>query len=236
MASIYSANLIAQKLFSSQLDAALPYLLSRGVDEQTAKAFGLGFCTGTKEIDDEFASLGFTKQELSDCGIYYNDWCRFAGRITFPIMDIIGRCIGFSGRAYQTSTNAAKYINSPNTRIYSKSETLYGLNLAIGAIRSKRRSVLVEGNIDCVALHSAGITNTVAPLGTSVTEAQILIFKSLGVKLDIAFDSDDAGEAAFARTKAICDRLYVECNKIDISPYQDPAECAQAKDIDRFIN
>lgn len=128
---------------------------------------------------------------------------RFRGRLTFPVLDVSGKVLGFSARLLDAGSGGSgggdqgpKYVNSPESPVFQKGQTLFGLYQARRALRAARRAVLVEGNVDVVMLSQAGIENVVAPMGTALTEAHVLQLKRFVDDVDLLFDGDDAGRAA----------------------------------------
>lgn len=184
----------------------LEYLTKRGLTEETIRSFHLGyapdewndattFLKGRGWRDEELFSGGLAIRAAS--GKIYD---RFRGRIMFPITDASGRIIGFSGRIFGTSDpKAAKYVNSPETPLFHKSKALYGYDKAKTGIRKKKACVLVEGQMDVLLSHQAGITNTIATSGTALTEDQLLLLKRVAESIVFAYDADVAGLNASRR-------------------------------------
>lgn len=184
--------------------AALEYLSMRGIDEATIKKFGLGYSLPErnglyKKLKEEFSHEDILASGLVislDQGEYKD---RFRNRIMFPIFNESGKVVGFGGRRLSDSEDEAKYINSPETRIYNKSRLLYGLNLAKDFIRKEGYAILVEGYMDLISLFQNGICNVVASSGTSLTGLQIKILKRHTSEVVIIFDADTAGKRAAYR-------------------------------------
>ncbi len=176
---------------------------------------------------------GFTDEELRKSGLvvekqaqgygskYYD---RFRGRIMFPIFDAHHNPVGFTARSLDPN-ESAKYINTPQTYIYNKSEILYGLNFAKKQIRDKGFLILVEGNMDVIASQQAGVENVVATSGTSLTEAQIRLVKRFTNKVAICFDADSAGATAAERSVKMFWQAGFDVKSITLpEPYKDPDE------------
>jgi DNA primase len=195
----------------------LGYLRKRGLTDETIKKFRLGYAPdGWRNMlefllrrnhkIEEIAKTGLlvekdTKGEISETR-YYD---RFRDRIMFPVQDIMGRVVGFSARvAPGGNEKSAKYINTPQTELYDKSNVLYGLHLAKTEIKKKDEAILVEGNTDVIASHQAGLSNTIAVSGTALTVEQIKIIKRYTNNLKMAFDMDLAGQAAAKRSAKVC--------------------------------
>lgn len=210
---------------------AKQYLNNRGLDEKTIIRFRLGYAPQSWDQSLLFLkNKGYTETEIFSAGLtvkkekgsgYYD---RFRDRITFPIMDIHDNVIGFSARALSSDV-PAKYINSPETVVYKKSHVLYGLHLAKEEIRQKKFVILVEGNMDVIASHRVGITNTVAVSGTALTDEQILLLKRFTDNLAICFDMDVAGQNAARRSIDLALKHEMNIRVIQLSHGKDPDEC-----------
>lgn len=184
---------------------AQEYLLSRGLNEQTIKQFRIGF------IPDEWSLLHtelknfFGEKDILESGLVVKHengriYDRFRGRIMFPIFDSNGKVIAFTGRVFiSEQKDTPKYVNSPETSLFSKSHVLYGLNFAKQAIRKHNFIILVEGQMDVIMSHQMGYANTVASSGTAFTQDQLQIISKLTPNLLLAFDSDSAGLATTAK-------------------------------------
>lgn len=184
--------------------AALEYLKSRGLTPATIKEWGLGYAPNQWEVvSGALAAKGYTSDEIISTGLGVasdrgkQPYDRFRGRIMFPIRDITGRVIGFSGRIL--GEGEPKYMNSPESVIYQKSNVLFGMDLAKNEIKKANLAVLVEGNVDVIASHQAGVKNVVAPLGTALTSGQISTLMRFAESAALAFDTDLAGDAATKR-------------------------------------
>ena len=220
---------------------AQEYVKSRGIAEETRKEFRICWAPeGWQNLIDylrakkysdlliEKAGLGKKNEE----GKFYD---RFRGRIMFPISDSSGRVIAFSGRILPKLDDgkAAKYLNSPDTPLYDKSLVLYGLDKAKGEIRRLNYSIMVEGQMDLVMSHQAGIKNTVASSGTALTDeafnengaiSNLGLVRRLSPNVIIAFDSDTAGRKAALRAAGIGLSLGMDVKIADIVGGKDPAD------------
>ena len=204
----WASDYFAKQMYETDegLSVARGYFASRGLTDATIKRFGLGYCPenrASREKDTMTQAAlraGYKEQFLVDTGLtivretggYYD---RFCGRVMFPIHTISGRVTAFSGRALQ-SDNKAKYLNSPESVVYSKSHNLYGIYFAKSAITKENHCILVEGNIDVVQLHQKGIENVVAPLGTALTVEQVRVIARFTNNITLLFDGDSAGVKA----------------------------------------
>ncbi|HVK02426.1 MAG TPA: DNA primase, partial [Armatimonadaceae bacterium] len=206
---IYGANALAQRFFRQSFARfSLPreYAEQRGLSHQTIEEFGVGFAPddwgqladflfkhGVRAEDAEKARLIFPSRR----GDGYVD--QFRGRLTFPIVDVQERVVGFGGRLITPAPNAPKYLNSPETPVFLKSRTLYALNRARKAIQEADRIVVVEGYMDAVACHQAGIPFVVATLGTSLTDDHVRMIGRYTKNVLLSFDADVAGVRAALR-------------------------------------
>ena len=206
--SLFVINSFAQEHFqnilSSQNDVK-NYLRERGLSNSTIENFNIGFTGDVKNGFYKKASEnGYNKDYLVETGLVIsnddNFIDRFRGRIMFPIKSISGRIIGFGGRIIESNKKIAKYINSPESRIYNKSKTLYGIYESKQFIVKDDVCFLVEGYMDVVQLHEHGIKNVLASSGTSLTKDQIILIKRLTSNIVILFDGDQAGLSASLRS------------------------------------
>ncbi len=179
------------------------YLIRRGVSEKTMRQFQIGYSPdGWDFLRQELTKRGYGEDELTAAGLLVEKekegtYDRFRNRLMFPIRDVAGRVTGFGARALDDSL--PKYLNSPQTLIFDKSGSLYGIDFARAAIRKENLAVIVEGYMDVVVAHQHGFANVVASLGTALTEKQVGIVKKLTNRLTLALDPDAAGEMATLR-------------------------------------
>jgi len=211
---VYDLHELAGKFYQKILDghelgeSARKYIIERGIDGQLLKKFRLGVALDRWTSLCEFLQKrgisesliiksGLAKQKQSGDGAID----RFRNRLMIPLCDASGRIVGFTGRllGVQDDKSGPKYLNSPETLIYHKSDVLYGLHLAKKAVRQEKSIIIVEGNLDVVASHKAGVENVVASSGTALTESQLRQLKKITNKLLFCFDSDAAGFAAAQR-------------------------------------
>jgi DNA primase len=183
---------------------ALAYLKGRGLSDEIIEAFGLGYASNTWEaLIRHFRDKGISDETLREVGLVSERdtggiYDKFRHRIIFPIRDGRGRMAGFGGRVVDPN-DIPKFLNSPQTPIFDKSALLYGLDRARTAIRTQDQAVIVEGYLDVIALHQAGFTNTVSPMGTALTEHQLRLLKRLTRRFILALDPDAAGDKATLR-------------------------------------
>jgi DNA primase len=213
--TLYAINKVALKFFTETLQtlegaAARDYLERRGISRDTATRFGLGVApdrwdglveTLAREgADVRLAeSLGLVVKKTSGHG-YYD---RFRNRLMFPIRSVAGDVLGFSGRTLGSDPEAAKYVNSPESPIYQKGESVYGLFEARQAMRKADRALIVEGNVDLVTLSQAGLGEVVAPLGTALTPMQCRLIKRFVPQAVALYDGDGAGREAGKKAAAM---------------------------------
>ena len=208
--SLFNLSSYAQKYFSDILweneegqAIGLSYFRERAFSDAIIKKFQLGFSPDKPDVFTQYAlSNGYQIKHLLKTGISVSGdnkpYDRFRGRVIFPIHNITGRVLGFGGRILRKDNNKAKYVNSPESDIYSKSKVLYGLYFAKNAIISKDNCFLVEGYTDVISLFQAGVENVVASSGTSLTTEQIKLIKRYTRNVTILYDGDPAGiKAAF---------------------------------------
>ncbi|NTU97035.1 MAG: DNA primase [Chlorobiaceae bacterium] len=173
----------------------------RGLTEKTIKSFGLGYAPeGWEHLLDAARKAGIQKQQLCDLGLLShnkqrNSWYdTFRNRVIFPIFSVGGQVVGFGGRTLRNDPETPKYLNSPESRIFEKSKLLYGLHAAKSEIRREETAILVEGYMDVLALHQAGITSAIASCGTSLTHHQAKILHRYAGKVLFIYDADPAGQ------------------------------------------
>lgn len=219
--------------------SALTYVKDRGITSATLRQFKIGFSpTNSHLLVNYLLKKGFSKSDLIASGTFgqsryrQNDFYdRFQGRLVFPLYDYRGQIQGFSGRVLPGSSKveAAKYINSPETEIYHKSYTLYGLNLSKEAIRKADAVIVTEGEFDMISPFQAGIQNIVAIKGTAFTKEQLQLLRRYAGTLILALDSDFAGSAAARRSIELADELEFDIQVLTLGDkYKDPDEAIKA--------
>jgi DNA primase len=204
--SLYDVMAAAQAWFEAQLAGvggaeARAYLAKRGITEATRKRFGFGFAPDSRgRLKTALSAFGTPK--LVEAGLLIeaegkDPYDRFRGRLTFPIKDRRGRVIAFSARIL--GAGEPKYLNSPETPLFDKGRTLFNIDRAAAASRDAKRVIVVEGQMDVIALDQAGIAEAVAPLGTAMTETQLGLLWRLAPSPILCFDGDAAGQKAGVR-------------------------------------
>lgn len=206
------------------------YLASRGVDPAMAEIFALGYAPANRRWLHQFlAKKGYSDDFLSQTGLFSRNYPTssfFSDRLMFPICDRDGSVIGFGGRLL--SGEGPKYLNSPDSPIFHKSDNLYALHLALPEIRKTGTALICEGYMDVIALHQAGVHNAVAPLGTAFTESQARLLKRWCSELLLVFDSDGAGKNATIKAIQLCRDTGLSCRVVRIEGGKDPAEILQS--------
>ena len=230
-----AARFFRERLLESEGAPAQDYVRRRGI-VRMVKPFGLGFAPDSWEaLTSAMLRKGYTRQELVDGGLSRVGkngglYDYFRNRLMFPVIDVRGGVIGFSGRILDDGE--PKYLNSPDTLVYSKSRSLFALNLAK---KSKSGYILLaEGNIDVVSLHQAGFDSAVASLGTSLTPDQARLMSRYTSQVIIAYDNDSAGQKAAQRAIGILQPLDLKIKVVKIPGAKDPDEFIQQKGAQAF--
>ncbi|MBE6975922.1 MAG: DNA primase [Ruminococcaceae bacterium] len=234
----------AARYFHSQLyapvgQAALQYAYGRGMSKSILTTFGVGYAPESWDgLVKAMRAKGYTDQELRDSGLVTvsqkngNLFDRFRDRLMFPIIDVRGNVIAFGGRTLKNDKDTAKYLNSPETMIFNKRKNLFGLNLAK---KSKENSlILVEGNIDVVALHQYGFDNAVASLGTSLTDEQATLITRYAEQVILIYDGDQAGQNATKRAIPILEKAGLQVKVLQLRDAKDPDEFLKKFGADKF--
>ncbi|BDU49735.1 DNA primase [Haliovirga abyssi] len=226
-------------LFSKQGILGLEYLKNRGLDEDFLKRYHLGYAIdGWNNIGDYLKEKGYTEQEIFDMGLikkgekgYYDT---FRGRVIFPIFSPKGKTIGFGGRILNSEKSTAKYLNSPETKIFTKGDNLYGFINKGSNIRKNGFVMLMEGYMDVLAAHKNGFANAVASLGTSLTEKQASLMKKYTQNIVICYDMDNAGRKAVERASIILKRYKFNIRVLELSEGKDPDEYLMKNGKEKF--
>lgn len=234
-------NIYAEGYFYDQLtqtaegrNVGLAYFRERGFSDITIEKFRLGYCPSSGDSFSRSAiTAGYKEEFMVSTGLtikreqggYYD---RFTGRVIFPITSFTGRIIGFGGRIMRNDKKAAKYLNSPESIIYHKSDTLYGISQSKRAISASDKAILVEGYTDVISLHQAGVENVVASSGTSLTQGQVLLVKRLTNNITVIYDGDAAGIKASLRGIDIILKEGVNVRVVLMPEGEDPDSFARA--------
>ena len=234
-----AARFFHSQLYSKEGEAALQYALGRGMNKYILTTFGVGYAPDSWDsLVKAMGAKGYTKQELIDSGLVTvsqkngNIFDRFRDRLMFPIIDTRGHVIAFGGRTVKKDADTAKYLNSPETLIFNKRKNLFGLNLAKKT--KQDHLILVEGNIDVVALHQYGFDNAVASLGTSLTEEQAVLLSRYTENVVLIYDGDEAGQRATRRAIPILEKAGIGVKVLQIKDAKDPDEYLKKFGADKF--
>lgn len=223
---------------------ALEYVQKRNISEETINKFLIGYAPrDSRLIINYLLKKGYKIEELIKTGSFGKsqykqdqNYDRFSDRLIFPQIDFRDRIVGFSGRILPSSKNPdlAKYINSPETEIYHKSQMFYGLNLAKESIKKNNLAIIVEGELDMISPYQAGIENVVAIKGTALTEEQLQLIRRYAETLILGLDSDFAGNKAMIRSIELADKMDFEIKVLDLEEkYKDPDEAIKG-DLEFF--
>ncbi len=242
----YALQYFTETLHNSEEGKAigLNYFRHRGLRDETIRKFCLGY---SLERRDSFAkaaiAAGYNPDIIAKTGVCYSTedgrlQDRFWGRVIFPVHTISGKVVAFGGRVLQTNAKAAKYVNSPESEIYHKSDHLYGLYFAKQAIMQKDRCILVEGYLDVISMYQAGIQNVVASSGTSLTTGQIRLIHRFTSNVTLLYDGDKAGIKASIRGIDMLLEEGMNINVVLLPEGEDPDSYAQShstEEVEDFI-
>ena len=229
---LYQVNEAATQYFHDLLlnspaaEKARNYVAGRGLSLETVTKFKLGYSLNSWEaLKQHLTDIGYTAEELMTAGLIIaadsgETHDRFRNRLMFPLCDLKGNVTGFGARVLDDSL--PKYVNSPQTPVFDKSSTLYGINLAAPAIRKQDTVIVVEGYLDVITAHQHGFDNVIATMGTAVTEKQINTLKRLSKNVILALDADEAGEEAMLRCVGYENILDAEMKVITLPRGKDP--------------
>ena len=220
---------LSLKFYQNNLSSSLgknakEYLYKRGINDELIKRFKVGLSLGDKEgLTNILVNKEYSKKEMEMYGLGngYNDL--YINRIMFPLFDVGGKVVGFSGRIYNGSSDS-KYINTKETNIFKKGEMLYNFYDAKDDIRLEKKVIVVEGFMDVIRLYSVGIKNVVALMGTSLTKEQIKLLKRLSNNIYLSLDGDGAGQKAMASIGAMLEEEGFNVYAIGLKDGLDPDE------------
>ena len=234
---IYAANRESARFFFQSLNSddgkeARGYLRKRGLKDSTIKRFGIGYAPDTWDsLVKHLRSKGFTEEEIIAAGLGRRtskgglvDF--FRDRIMFPVIDLTGNVVAFSGRRLKDNGDPRKYVNTGETLVFKKSRTLFAMNLAKNSLSKNREIILAEGQMDAISMHQAGFDNAVAAMGTALTEEHIKIIAGYADSVIIAYDADEAGRKAAARAIDLFRSSNLAVKVLDMTG---------AKDADEYI-
>lgn len=205
---------------------AQEYLKNRGLTQELIKHFNIGYApTGYENLKKFLIKKSFKEGMLIQNGLLVSKsgkvFDKFRSRIMFPIYDEFGDIVGFSGRIIDNNSKAPKYLNSPQTVVFNKSNIVFGLYHAKEGIRKEGFVIITEGQMDVISSHKVGVKNIVAPMGTAITDLQLKKLKRYTDQFYFAFDNDSAGEAAAFRAFKLASELDLVCKGISIGEFHD---------------
>ena len=221
-----------RNLFLPQNHSALEYLHQRGIDDELIKLFHIGYSDSWQGVVDELKQHGISEQTMHDAGIVAmrddgkHVWDAQFERITFAIHDVYGNCIGFTGRTMKKDDNMAKYKNTAETAVFNKSNIVYGIDVMKNLSRGKHTNglIVVEGNVDEIAMIKHGFVNTVACMGTALTKFHASIIKRFGEVVYLCLDGDNAGQNATLKSIDTLQEAGLMVKVIILPNGQDPDE------------
>jgi DNA primase len=235
--AFFKKNLLATK----EGEKALDYLQKRGISEETIQKLKIGYALNSWDfLVSFFKEKKVPPKLLEQAGlVLYNQkkdsyYDRFRGRIIFPIFSLTGKTVAFGGR---TIFNAEpKYLNSPDTPVYSKGKILYGLNFSKESVRETGEVIIVEGYTDFTSVYQAGITNVAASLGTSLTSQQVSLPLRFAPRMIVSYDGDAAGKKAACRAISLCFEKGVQVKVLTLPPGTDPDNLIKKSGSAEFKN
>ena len=242
--SLLLASEYAGKFFQDSLQTpdgqaiAMQYFRKRGLEDETIRKFGLGWAPVSRRALSEAArAAGYKEEFLIDSGVClkYDDGKlvdRFFDRVMFPVHSVSGRVIAFGGRTLRSDKTVAKYINSPESEIYVKSKSLYGIYFAKNGISRQDKCILVEGYLDVISMHQLGITNVVASSGTSLTVEQIRLIRKFTNNITIIYDGDGAGIKAALRGIGLVLKEGLNVKVVLLPDGQDPDDFSRRHSLE----
>lgn len=245
---LFDINTSVAKFFSDNLlkeeegNIARKYFEDRKIKPQTLRAFGLGYCPDHWDSTVNFLNKNNIDLEKAlDLGVIGKSekgklYDKFAGRMIFPIFSPNGRVIGFGGRIFDSREGAAKYLNSPESKIYHKGRTLYGLSHGKDDIRRQDLAIVVEGYMDLISLHQHGIKNVVAVSGTAFTDEQVQLLSRYTKNTVLLFDADTAGVKASMRSIEILLKQNMNIKIATLPKGEDPDSYVQKNGSDAFLD
>lgn len=251
--SLFAVTACANNFFSKVLyeheegkSIGLPYFKERGFSDETIRKFQLGYSPKQRDALLTYAlKQGYTQENLEKAGLIIvksneansRPFDRFSDRVMFPIHNFSGKIIAFGGRVLgAVDKHISKYINSPETNIYHKSDVLYGIFQAKTAIKKADKCYLVEGYTDVISLNQAGIENVVASSGTSLTTGQIKLLNKLTDNVTVVYDGDSAGIHAALRAVGMLLKENINLRIILLPPDEDPDSFARHNDLRQIID
>ena len=234
--ALYQMHQEAQKLYSYYLNTKLgleakTYLLKRHFNEELIKEFQIGYAPIDSVLYQSFSKLGFQEIDMVKSGLVIesqNHFDRFNDRIMFPLYNQQGQIVGFSGRIYKPTQSDSKYVNSPESEIFIKGNTLYHYHKCREAVKKAGFVYVLEGFMDVIAMYKAGIENTVAIMGTALTKSHIQALRRLTTHIHLCLDGDQAGLAAMSKCARELEEAGFKVSIIILPEGKDPDEIYEA--------
>ena len=234
-ALVMARDFYCRNLYLPQNKGALEYLHQRGIDDELIKLFHIGYSDSWQGVVDELKQHGISEQTMRDAGIVAarddsnRVWDAQFERITFAIHDVYGNCIGFTGRTVKKDDNIAKYKNTAETMVFNKSNIVYGIDVMKNLTRGKHTNglIVVEGNVDEIAMIKHGFVNTVACMGTALTKFHAGVMKRFGEVVYLCLDGDNAGQNATLKSIDTLQEAGLTVKVIVLPDGQDPDEFLQ---------
>lgn len=215
-------------LSSQEAEDARSYLAKRKISRETMEKFCLGYAPkDTKWLHQYLTGQGYSDDFLKDSGFFSRrsyPYPLFANRLMFPVKNWQGRVVAFGARDLSFRDDSPKYINTPETSIYSKKHNLYGFYEALDQIRKDGSAIVCEGNFDCISLHQAGLANATAPFGTAFTSEQASLLARYAQRIELLFDSDEAGQKATVKAIAMVQEKGIEVSVLSLNGSKDASE------------
>ena len=241
---LYKMHDEANKIYNHYLNTKLAieakeYLTKRKITDEIIEMFEIGYAPSNNILLKAFEKMDFNKVSMYESGLIIESnvgYDRFSNRIMFPLHDVNGRVVCFSGRIYQKSQNESKYMNSPESDIFIKGETLYNYHRVIEETRQAGFVIINEGFMDVIALYKAGIKNAVAIMGTALTKGHISLLKRLSKTVYLCLDGDQAGKNATIKSIDILLQEGFTVKVIDLPENLDPDEFLDKKGTDELVS
>lgn len=239
---LYKMHDEANKIYNHYLNTKLAidakeYLTKRKITDEIIDMFEIGYAPSNNILLKAFEKMNFNKVSMYESGLVIESnagYDRFSNRIMFPLHDANGRVVGFSGRIYQPSQNESKYMNSPESDIFIKGETLYNYHRVIEETRQAGFVIITEGFMDVIALYKAGIKNAVAIMGTALTKGHVSLLKRLSKTVYLCLDGDKAGKNATIKSIDILLQEGFTIKVVDLPENLDPDEFLDKKGGDEL--
>lgn len=236
----FSSLFFQNNLMTEKGLTALNYLKSRALDEDTIKEFQIGLSFSSNSLYELLKTKKYENKTLVNLGLINQNGLNFhdifVHRIMFPIHNINGETVGFTGRIYQKDSAPPKYLNSKESYIFKKGNILFNFHRAKDAIRIAKKVILVEGNMDAIRMYSVGIKNTIALMGTSLTSYQIQELKRLRVPIVLMFDNDSAGNIATYQNGNLLEKEGMNVSVVRLSGEKDPDDYIIKNGVEKIQN